>query len=74
MINKGYIANDCISIDKDRSIQRDKKRLKRACVTFNETYINIIEILCGNKPLLLPLRTCHDCIYCMYVYIIHIYI
>ena len=48
LTNKGCMANDCISIEKDGDIIiRDEKVLVEL---FNENYINIVEILSGNKP------------------------
>ena len=41
------MANDYISIEKDRDIVRDKKLLLEL---FDENYINIVEISSGNKP------------------------
>ena len=47
LTNKGSMANDCISTEKDGAIVRDKKVLVEL---FNENYINILEISSGNNP------------------------
>ena len=47
LANKGYMRNDCISIEKDGDIVRDEKVLVEP---FNENYINIVETSSGNKP------------------------
>ena len=46
LINKGCITNDCINIEKDGDVIRDKKVLVKL---FNENYINIVEISSRNK-------------------------
>ena len=47
LTNKGCMANDCISIEKDGDIIRDEKVLVKC---FNENYINIVEISSESKP------------------------
>ena len=55
LTNKGCMTNDCINIEKDRDIVRDKKMLVKL---FNENYINIVEISSGNQPS--SLGNCED--------------
>ena len=55
LTNQGCMTNDCISTEKDGDKIRDEKVLVEL---FNENYINIVEILSGNKPL--SLQNCED--------------
>ena len=55
LTNKGCMTNDCINIEKDGDIVRDKKMLVKL---FNENYINIVEISSGNQPS--SLGNCED--------------
>ena len=41
LTNKGCMKNDCINIEKDGDIVRDKKMLVEL---FNEDYVNIVAI------------------------------